>query len=184
MVLPSLVALCLPFAGCTKKPEMKMHRTQATTRDVSGSGWYYAASTEGSFSALLPIPFNDFTLRVQDPKVGEVTSYAIGSKSAEGLKFSVVETVKTSTTKEPDLDTFATAMQSPDQTVKGIDRAAYQGIPSVAFEISDPKSGAFIRCINAPQRLFMLILEYPADQRPAADGMQERFLNSLQFKKP
>ncbi|MDZ4834035.1 MAG: hypothetical protein SGJ27_09690, partial [Candidatus Melainabacteria bacterium] len=42
------------------EPQMEMHRVQATTKD--SSGWYLAASTHGSFSVLLPIPFNDFTV--------------------------------------------------------------------------------------------------------------------------
>ncbi|MDB6007383.1 MAG: hypothetical protein JWR15_4370 [Prosthecobacter sp.] len=72
------------------EPQMEMHRVQATTKDPSG--WYLAASTQGSFSALIPLPFNDFTVTENDPKNGSVKTHTVGAKSTEGIKFSVTET--------------------------------------------------------------------------------------------
>lgn len=184
LLLTSLLAASLPLAVRGAEPEMKMHRVQATTKDVSGSGWYYAASTEGSFSVNLPIPFNDFTATVQDSKLGVTKAYIIGSKSGEGLKFSVTETPKTATTKEPDMDSFATGTQRAGSTLKNVNRAPYQGMPSVVFEVSDPKAGAYVRYVNTPHSLFILILEYPAERRQMAAELQERFLGSLVFKQP
>ncbi len=49
------------------EPKLEMHRVGAKADD--GSGWHLAVSSKGSFSVLLPIPFNDFT--TNDAATGE-----------------------------------------------------------------------------------------------------------------
>ncbi len=66
-----------------------MHRQLAGTPNEKG--WYDAKSTEGHFRVSLPIPFNDFTVRVKEKDGTEVVSYAVGSTSKEGFKFSATE---------------------------------------------------------------------------------------------
>lgn len=68
------------------EPKLEMHRAGVAADD--GSGWHLAVSSKGSFSVLLPIPFNDFTTR--DAQTGEVT-HVVGGKSSEGIKFVAVE---------------------------------------------------------------------------------------------
>lgn len=63
-----------------------MHRLQATTADASG--WYLAAATKGTFSVLIPLPFNDFSVADDDPAAGGVITHTVGAKSSEGIKFS------------------------------------------------------------------------------------------------
>src|SRR5262245_31461615 len=71
----------LAHRGTAAKPQLEMHRQQATT--PGDSGWYLAESTHGSFSVLMPIPFNDFTVTASDPKLGTIRTYAVGALSAE-----------------------------------------------------------------------------------------------------
>src|SRR5688572_14956334 len=71
------------------KVEMEMHRIQATAKDPSG--WYLAASTHGTFSVLIPIPFNDFTGTYNDPKYGTIKTHIVGAKTAEGMEFTGTE---------------------------------------------------------------------------------------------
>ncbi len=72
MILASAVAQA-------QQPKLEMHRAGVSADD--GSGWHQAVSTKGSFSILMPIPFNDFT--THDAGTGEV-SQVIGGKSSEG----------------------------------------------------------------------------------------------------
>src|SRR5262245_16246398 len=74
-----LASAMLPPAIAEAQPKLEMHRTGVRADD--GSGWHLAVSSKGSFSVLLPIPFNDFT--TNDAATGE-TSYVVGGKSTEG----------------------------------------------------------------------------------------------------
>ena len=65
-----------------------MHRTQAGTPDAKG--WYLAHSDAGRFSVLMPAPFNDFSIDSATVKGAPMTSDAIGTQRADGVKFSVV----------------------------------------------------------------------------------------------
>src|SRR5258707_12657009 len=78
----SLALIVSTSASATAEPKLEMHRVGVNVDD--GSGWYPAVSTKGSFSILLPIPFNDFMTR--DPGTDEV-SHVVGGKSSEGIKF-------------------------------------------------------------------------------------------------
>jgi hypothetical protein len=83
----ALIAISISWpAIAIAQPKLEMHRVGVKADD--GSGWHLAVSSKGSFSVLLPIPFNDFT--TNDVATGE-TTYVIGGKSSEGIKFAAVE---------------------------------------------------------------------------------------------
>ncbi len=145
-------------------PQMEMHRLQATTKDPSG--WYIAVSTHGSFSVLIPIPFNDFTVTDDDSKFGIIKTHTVGAKSAEGIKFSATET--------PILQG-----RSPSD----ISVSLFADYPSVSFSVKGPSTGAYMRCVKTPKSLILVILEYPIDQAKPADGFRSVFLSSLKINK-
>src|SRR3954451_7872121 len=87
LVRVALIAIALVLPGvAAAQPNLEMHRVGVTADD--GLGWHLAVSSQGSFSILVPIPFNDFTTR--DAATGEAT-YVVGGKSSEGIKFAAVE---------------------------------------------------------------------------------------------
>lgn len=93
-LLASILSLALVAStSATAQSKLEMHRVGVNVDD--GSGWYPAVSTKGSFSVLMPIPFNDFMTR--DPGTDEV-SHVVGGKSSEGIKFTAVETPVTAKT--------------------------------------------------------------------------------------
>src|SRR5258708_37417286 len=94
VVLLALMILASAVAQA-QQPKLEMHRLGVNADD--GSGWHPAVSTKGSFSILMPIPFNDFTTR--DAGTGEVT-HAVGGKSSEGIKFAAVWAPLTSKTPQ------------------------------------------------------------------------------------
>ena len=178
--LVTMVLLSMPLLAWAE-PQMEMHRVQATTRDPSG--WYLAASTHGSFSVLIPIPFNDFTVTEDDPKVGKIRTYTVGAKSAEGVKFSATETPIVAGRSPTNLTAFPEQFRKPGQTVSGIDTSLFGDYPSVSFSVTGSSSGAFMRCVKTPRSLILLILEYPANEAKTANGFRSVFMSSLKIKK-
>ena len=162
-------------------PQMEMHRLQATTKDPSG--WYIAASTHGSFSVLIPIPFNDFTVTDDDSKFGKIKTHTVGSKSAEGIKFSATETPIVQGRSPTNLAAFPDQFRKPGQTVSDISTSLFADYPSVSFSVKGPSTGAYMRCVKTPKSLILVILEYPIDQVKPADGFRSVFLSSLKINK-
>jgi hypothetical protein len=165
------------------EPQMEKHRIQATTTKDEASGWYVAESTRGAFSVLIPIPFNDITATADDPKLGKIHSYIIGSKSAEGIKFSATEVPVVPGMPDNDITQMADRFKKPGQTVSDVDTAPYDGNPSISLSIVGPTSGAFMRYVKTPQSMIIMVLEYPLVQKKAAQGMSKTFLSSLKIKK-
>jgi hypothetical protein len=163
------------------EPQMEMHRVQATTKD--SSGWYLAASTHGSFAVLIPIPFNDFTVTDDDPKVGKIKTYTVGAKSAEGIKFSATETPIIEGKSLTNLAALPDRFRKPGQTVSNIDSSLFAGYPCVSFSVKGPSSGAYMRHVKTPKSLIVVILEYPIDQAKTAEGFRSVFLSSLKINK-
>jgi len=163
------------------EPQMEMHRVQATTKDPSG--WHLAASTHGTFSVLIPIPFNDFTVTDDDPKVGRIKTHTVGAKSAEGIKFSATETPIIEGRSPTNLASLPQQFSKPGHTVSDIDTSLFAGYPSVSFSVKGPSSGAYMRHVKTPKSLILLILEYPNDQARAAEGFRSSFLSSLRINK-
>ena len=52
-----------------------MHRQRAGTPNEEG--WYDAKSTEGHFRVSLPVPFNDFTVKVKEKDVNAVGEFVV-----------------------------------------------------------------------------------------------------------
>jgi len=160
---------------------MEVHRVQATTKDPSG--WYLAASTRGSFSVLIPIPFNDFTVAEDDSTVGKIKTHTVGAKSAEGIKFSATETPIIRGRSPTNLAALPQQFRKPGQTVSDIDTSLFAGYPSVSFAVRGLSSGAYMRHVGTPKSLIIVILEYPTDQARAAERLRSVFLSSLKINK-
>ena len=161
---------------------MEMHRSQATT--PGEAGWYLAESTHGSFSVLVPIPFNDFTMTGSDPKIGTFKTCAVGAQSTNGIKFSVTETPITPGMTQPDIDKVPQALAKNGQTVSDVVKEPFSRLPSTSFSVTGSSSGAYIRCVRTQTSLIMLILEYPAARQAEAALLKSRFLDSLKIKPP
>lgn len=164
------------------KPQMEMHRLQATT--PGDSDWYLAESTHGSFSVLLPIPFNDFTLTATDPKSGTIKTYTVGAQSAEGMKFSATEMPIIPGKPPPDFDQIPQTFARDGQQVSNVVKAAFSGWPSISLSVVGPQSGAYMRYVRTGGSVITLILEYPAAHRSEAALLKSRFLDSLKIKTP
>jgi hypothetical protein len=160
---------------------MEMHRIEATTKDPSG--WYLAASTHGTFSVLIPIPFNDFTGTYNDPKYGTIKTHIVGAKTAEGMEFTGTEAPVLAGRTPTNLMSLPQDFSKSGEKVSDVDTSLFAGYPSVSFSVTRPSGGAYVRYVKMPKRYILVMLEYPKDQATAAQEFGPTFLSSLKIKK-
>jgi hypothetical protein len=186
----TLVSFCSAMAqepaklppGVKLPPGMTMHRLQAGKPDKDG--WYVARSTEGHFRVKFPIPFNDYSVRVREKDGREVVAFGIGSKSIEGIKFSVLETLSVrEPRKSPKerLEQMPEDMRKNGNTISRIRRFEQQGHPAIRFHAQGPRSLADRKCVGLEDRAFLMIVEYPADFEKDAAGLLGLFFDSLEI---
>lgn len=177
-LLAGVFALALIVStSATAEPKLEMHRVGVNVDD--GSGWYPAVSTKGSFSILLPIPFNDFTTR--DPGTGEV-SHVVGGKSSEGIKFMAVETPVTAKTPV-DLAAIPKSFSSnPANKVSDVSRNTKDDVDNLSFSVANSATTAHIRYIRMKGTLYVLTIEYPNAHRDVVAEKKDKFFGSFKLK--
>jgi hypothetical protein len=177
-VTAALLSLTLMvFTSAIAAPKLEMHRVGVNASD--GSGWYPAVSTEGSFSILLPIPFNDFTTR--DPETSEVT-HVVGAKSSEGIKFTAVELPVTAKTPA-DLAAIRESFSSnPANKVFDVETNTRDGIDELSFSVANSATTAHLRYIRTKDALYILTIECPNAYRDLVAGKKDKFFASFRLK--
>ncbi|MDR0902012.1 MAG: hypothetical protein LBM92_04495 [Opitutaceae bacterium] len=177
----TLSTLFLSIICSAENPEVEFHRMAADGPVDTESGWYYAESTKGSFSVLIPIPFNDATSVVTE-NGKTTTSYVIGIKSLEGISFNVAELSGDGIKLPDDLKDFPGNMAAPGKKIGSVDYTPLGDCPSVAFFMESSESSAFMRQVRLPDSIIVMTLEYPNLYADAAAPMGARFLSSLRLK--
>jgi len=147
------------------------HRIQDTTK--SENGWYYAKSTNGHFSIELPIPFNDFTLTTDSAKI-----YGIGSKSQEGIKFSIIE--KTNQ-KQKDLDQIINDLKEPGKVISNIKKEKNNDFSSLYYKIKDSKAGCYTKILFKDNHSYDIIIEYPIEHEATVDELKDYFFSTFKL---
>ncbi|EDY82256.1 hypothetical protein VDG1235_1876 [Verrucomicrobiia bacterium DG1235] len=157
-----------------------MHREQADTKD--DSGWYFAESTEGSFSSSLPIPFNDFTILADDPNVGQIRTYIVGAKNTEGYKFTITEMELNDKMHFPNFENLISEFQDKDSELISHTEEEYGSMPCLTLNTKNESMGAFMRYIHGPHSTFTLIIEYPLSKNETIDTYRDYFFSSFKLK--
>lgn len=175
-VVPIAIALVLS-AGVHAQPKLEMHRAGANTDD--GSGWHLAVSSKGSFSVLLPIPFNDFT--IQDATTGEPT-YVVGGKSSEGIKFAAVE-LPPGAKPPPDLASIPKSLATnPANKVSDVSRSTRDGADILTLTVADASKTLYMRCIQTKGSRYTLTIEFPNGYRELVTANKDKFFDSFKVK--
>jgi hypothetical protein len=175
LVLPSILVGAATVAMA--QPKLEMHRAGVTADD--GSGWHLAVSSKGSFSILLPIPFNDFT--VLNPGTGE-TTYVVGGKSSEGIKFSVAE-LPARGSKPKDVSTILETFSSNSANkVSDVSRNTGNDADVLSFSVVNATSTAHFRYIRTKDALYTLTIECPAAYRDLVTANKDKFFESFKLK--
>lgn len=164
--------------GDAAKPQVEMHRTQATEKDESG--WYLAKSTKGGFRILSPIPFNDYTIVTEDRNIGRLTLHGVGSKSADGMEFGAIETVRADRQKDVDLrDLIAGVARKQGAAVPEV-RLESVGKEEVAFAAFESSSrGVVMRVSKTGTSVFNVVCEYPLAIAEAAKLTCKGYVDSF-----
>ena len=177
-LLASVLSLALIIStSATAEPKLEMHRVGVNVDD--GSGWYLAVSTKGSFSILLPIPFNDFTTR--DDAGTDV--HGIGGKSSEGIKFTAVETPVTAKTPA-DLAAIPKSWSSdPANKVSDVSRNTKDDVDNLSFSVGRSATSMHTRIIRTKDdKLYVLTIEYPNAYGDLVAGTKDKFFGSFKLK--
>jgi len=159
------------------QPKLEIHRVGATADD--GSGWHLAVSSKGSFSVLLPIPFNDFT--TNDATTGE-TSHAVGAKSSEGIKFSAVE-LAAAAKPLPDLDSIPKSLAAtPANKVSDVRRSTRGEADILTLTMANTTTTLYMHCIQLGGARYMLSIEFPNAHRELVATNKDKFFESFKLK--
>ncbi len=150
-----------------------MHRTQDTTKN--NSGLYFAKSTEGHFSVLMPIPFNDFTVKGDGAAV-----YMVGSKSSEGIKFSVSEVQIKDSTKEIDLDELVKGFDVKPNVVSNVEKKLLDNTETISFTVIDKSKAALFKYVKLNSKLITMIIEFPIAYKTIVETEFDYFFTSLE----
>jgi len=170
------IALILPEVAAAQ-PKLEMHRVGVSADD--GSGWHLAVSSKGSFSVLLPIPFNDFT--THDAATGEAT-HVVGGKSSEGIKFAAVE-LPVGGKALPDLASIPKSLASnPANKVSDVSRSTRNGADILSLTVADASKTLYMRCIQTPGARYTLTIEFPNTYRELVAANKDRFFESFKLR--
>ena len=163
--------------SATAEPKLELHRAGVNADD--GSGWYPAVSTKGSFSILLPIPFNDFT--TSDQSTDEV-SHVVGGKSSEGIKFMALETPVTAKTPA-DLAAIPKSFSSkPANKVSDVSHDTKDDVDNLFVSVANSATTAHFRYIRMKGTLYILTIEYPNAYRDVVAEKKDKFFGSFKLK--
>ncbi len=167
-----IVSLILSGTLYSQKPHAKVHRTQAAVKDKSG--WYFAKSTEGHFSVLLPLPFNDFTMYAKDTAKKEIKSYIVGCKGEDGIEFGVVEfTLGNRKIIMKDLLRDYTCTE-----VKEEHTAEYE---SIFAKVANGNLHSYVKYVRTKNYLFIMTAECGVGIKDSLNKIHLTFFNSIKF---
>jgi hypothetical protein len=170
------IALVLP-AIAQAQPKLEMHRVGVSADD--GSGWHLAVSSKGSFSVLLPIPFNDFTTR--DAATGDAT-YVVGGKSTEGIKFVAVE-LAPGAKAPPDLASVPKSLAAtPGNKVSDVKRSTKGDADILTLTVANAATTLYMRCVQVNGVRYTLTIEFPNAHRELVDANRDKFFESFKLK--
>jgi hypothetical protein len=154
-----------------------MHRVQAGTPDETG--WLTADSTSGRFSVRVPIPFNDFTVEDTDPSSLTRKVEVVGCKSAEGIKFSASRVFyKAQGTSAKQFEKMKSGGGLPNANATPAKVGGHEAV-DIAFGDSSVKANQ--RAILVGEEIYVLIIEWPVQQKALAASLVPIFFDSFKI---
>jgi len=176
--LASLLSATLAISaiGQTLPPGMTMHRLQAGEPDASG--WMLAVSTEGGFSVRLPLKFNDFTIAESDPKSPTARLFVVGTKSQEGIKFTVTRVIYRKGAESAQ-HFFSRFEKGADLKPERITPQKFGERPAVDLVLRRASDVSYQRAILLDSDLILMIIESPRSHDATAQQLATPFFDSL-----
>jgi hypothetical protein len=168
-----LVLILFPIRQLLAEPEKQMHRFQVSQKD--GNGWYTARSTNGQFSVLLPVPFNDFSLP-GDGASDVLRTESVGGESSEGIHFTAARIYYVGKgLEEQYFIDFIRGKASP-----GSQPQVIGNYHAIDFEVSNSTSGTLQRVVITNGSLIILSVEWPNEHESVAKALRKMLVEGPQ----
>jgi hypothetical protein len=152
-------------------PNTEVHRLQDTTLDESG--WYYAKSTKGNFSVLMPIPFNDYSVNVNDYE-----TYYVTGESEEGVTFTVLQTQNLND-KPANLQEIISKLDKPATPVSHVEHYSLNNYTAVNFYQKSFSTAAYGKYALHGNSIYTLMIEFPYSQEELVKSIKDPFFDYL-----
>ena len=160
---------------------MSAHAEPIMHRSAVAAG--EAAPTDGSFSILFPIAFNDVELRTEDPPAPTLVMHLLMGVDSEGLRISAMETSGREIAAPID-GLMETAKTRPGTTVSDISRAQTGDMATLSFALTEPKGGSYFRVIRTKGREYVLVIQFPEAIRSKAVLVKDGYFGSFKITRP
>ncbi len=153
-----------------------MHRTAAGIDD--GTGWFAAASTLGNFSVSLPGPFNDYTIRVEDPKIGWYLTNNVGFKRPDGFEVMVSKMNGTEKSNALDLDNLLTILKSKPmgKDIVASKKTTIDGLPALDVTVKGPDQFAYLAYLVEGKSLYSVAVNCPVAMAEKCGEIRDKML--------
>lgn len=176
-ILGSLAVAGCAGAACAEVGPITMHKVGAGTPDTDG--WVHAESTNGFMKADTPCAYNDFTTREPDQSAAVSTSFAIGCKRDDGVKFSVVRTVYRGG-EQAAAAVFLPGHFDTAMAFKKLARLTVNGVDAIDASVANRGHCGEFRLVRAGRDNIFLALEAPSVDCAQFTAVRDRFFGSLE----
>ncbi len=160
-----------------------MHRQWVEDQDANGL--YPARSTDGHFSVVSPIPFNDYSIITEnDPNIGRIVMHGIGSRSTDGYEFGTLETERTPRMKDIDLLSFVhdfAAKRGEARLPASTQRIGTEEVVRVSMK--GRERSAEMRWSKTEESVFQVICDYPTAEADSAASICADYLASFRIER-
>ncbi|MEQ1653140.1 MAG: hypothetical protein ABL897_11680 [Hyphomicrobium sp.] len=158
---------------------LEMHRRAAGTDD--GSGWYPAVSTLGKFSVLLPGPFNDYTIRVEDPNIGWYVTNNVGFKLPDGFEVMVSKMNGTEKSNVPDLDNLLAIIKSKSMGKDIVEskKTMIDGLPAMNVTVKGTVHSGYFSYLVEGRSLYTVAVDCPGAMAETCSEIRDKMLVSF-----
>ena len=155
---------------------LEMHRIAAGTDD--GTGWYTAASTLGGFVVSLPGPFNDYTIRVDDPKIGWYVTNNVGFKLPDGFEVMVSKMNGTEKSKAPDLENLLAILKSKSmgKDIVASNKTTIDGLPAMDVTVKGPDHSGYLAYLVEGKSLYSVAVDCPVAMAETCSEIRDKML--------
>jgi len=164
--LPAILIFLLSasLAAAQSLPDgMTMHRKAAGT--IDSSGWTNAESTKGRFAVRLPLQFNDFTMQMPETEANVATTFVVGAKSSEGIKFAAQRIVYRKKEAAPHFFARLRAGAGFRSRPESVITHQFHGRPSVDLLVQQGDVTGHMRYVLMDDSLVFLVVEVPNKSR-------------------
>lgn len=153
--------------------KVTVHRKQAGSKGKNG--WYPAESTKGDYSVLMPLKFNDFTVKSNTDRVRSVEM--LGSRSNEGIRFLASRTFYNDAGQaEVVFKKFTSGEVVPEASRKTL---KHKGYDAVLMEAAGENKASSQLVMKVGDTLMLLAVEWPLQHAETAKKLGDIFFNSF-----